>query len=213
MQIQRSKIEVVKTPRLFFKSIPTGEYNDLNKYLDMSDRIKSDAKDPFWAFDFPEPTRSKLLYTLGASSYGFRHQNLLVYESSGLLSAVSSLISRGDSKTTSDKHCEFKVSYTSKVGSYCFLQVRLWQDIDCYIFKVIDRSDNYSIKYFCFTRKQVEEEYFIQKPKATHGDKKVTSENLRIELSFRYNPKNSLEKDRWEDLYLQEDVFSWLKKL
>jgi len=204
----------VKKSRLFLKTTTHSDYSNLDKYLNMCDHIKDEAKkDEYWAFNLEEPLRSKLLYTLGQSSYGHRHQKLLIYESSNLLNNVSPTHSRGDVRTTSDNYCEFKTSYSSKEGRYCFLQVRLWQNLDGYIFKAIDRYDNFSIKYFCFTRQQIDEELSIQKPKATHGDRRVAAENKRVELSFRYDPYNDDERNRWENLYLQEDVFSWLKSL
>jgi hypothetical protein len=214
MKTERSLESKIERPKkVFIRCSNHNNYTKLEEYLEMCDRIRTEAKDEHWAFDLEEPIRSKLLYTLGQNSYGYRHQNLLIYESSNLLSSVPVSLSRGDVKTIFGKYCEVKTSYTSKIGNYSFLQIRLWQDLDGHIFKVIDKLDNYSTKYFCFTRSQIEEERIIQKPKATHGDKKVVEENKHVELSFRYNPNNIYEKNRWEDLYLQEDVFSWLRKL
>jgi hypothetical protein len=183
----------------------------LNNYMLIKGQIDMDSKKRNWAFNQPEPVRSKLLYLTGQNSYGFRHERLFIHESGGVLVGVPPKEGRGDAKNVfTKKYYEFKVSYSSKVQTYSFWQVRLWQNLDGYVFKIIDRENDFKVSYFCLDKEQILVEGELQKPGATHGDDAVAKENKHVELTYRYNPKKFEMRDRWMSNYYKENVFEWI---
>ena len=156
--------------------------------------------------DLEEPLRSMRLYMLGQNSYGSKWQKIIIEQNNW--QRVKDSEGRGDFKNKNDAYFEFKISYSSQTDNFSFWQARLWQDLDGYYFKAIDKRVNFTHYDFFLTKQQILEEAGLQGATQTHGTKLVAEKNKFNELTIRLNKSDNDMQYRWFDRYYIKDIKS-----
>lgn len=183
-------------------------YLDFIKRIDFVKHCKKN--DPCWAFHDEEHVRALKFYCLGQNSYGFQWE-MYICKRYGLIRCGNK--EEGDFIDNNKKSYEFKVSYSNnnKHCDYSFLQIRLWENVDYYYLKAIDRFNTFKSHDFILSKKQMIRKFEGGALKPTHGkfsNRTLSIENIvdeKIELSARLEPY-TYEWDLWCDNYLKEDL-------
>lgn len=193
-------------------SISISRFKKLNK--ERRELRKIIFEDPRFGFEKGEKYMTQAFDgIISAQQYGIRFENYIIEKCGG--ERVKQKLGRGD-LLYKNKYAEIKVSILNDSNNVLNLvQLRLYQEIDYYIFMALDnREDKVKVYYYLLSKEDMEREVLICKASNAHGTKEANNENnnKELRLSISIDDKNR-DFVRWNELYGYKSLKSLLKNI